>query len=102
MNKTIPTAKLLDTEAEKLKKRRGAGIRAIDQGTSYDVTGKIRQKVREIEHGTWGRVTDAILLIRYIDPELGVCSHGFNIGPGTIDTLYYLTSRHLNKLQRGE
>lgn len=67
MNRTVPTANLSETEAEKNKRlRRGSKLRAIDKGTCYDVPGKLRRLVHEIESGKHGDVTDVVVAIRCI------------------------------------
>jgi hypothetical protein len=38
--------------------RRKAKVRCIDQGTVYDVVGKLRKLTREIERGDYGPVRD--------------------------------------------
>jgi hypothetical protein len=41
-----------------------AGIRAIDQGTAYDVPGGLKALARAIERGDYGRVTDIGIVVR--------------------------------------
>lgn len=48
---------------EKLKIKK-SGLRAIDQGTCYDVVGNLKSIARAIERGELGRVTDIGLVIR--------------------------------------
>jgi hypothetical protein len=61
---TIPTGRLCDTEAEKKAKlRRTSKLRAIDRGNVYDITGKLRRLIHQIENGKHGKVTDVIAAI---------------------------------------
>lgn len=64
MNKSVPSATNWPEDPRRRAKR--SGIRAIDQGTSYDVPGKLRHLVHQIETGKHGRVTDVVLAIRGI------------------------------------
>ena len=51
---------------EKLKVRlqtKRSSIRAIDQGTLYDIPGKLRKLARAIENGEIGEVRDAVLIL---------------------------------------
>jgi hypothetical protein len=80
---TIPTGRLSDTEAEKKAKlRRGSKLRVIDTGSVYDITGKLRTLIRQIENEKFGKATDVIAAIRFIK--------GKKIG---IETIYYGTSQ---------
>lgn len=42
-----------------------SGIRAIDRGTRYDVSGKLRAMARAIEAGKYGDVKHAVLGVTY-------------------------------------
>jgi hypothetical protein len=65
--KTVPTARLCDTEAEKnAKLRRGAKLRQIDKGNCYDITRRMRKLIHEIESGKHGEVTDVVIAVRKI------------------------------------
>lgn len=99
MNKTIPTAKLCDTEAERKKKMlRTSRLRPIDRGTYYDVTGEMRKLLREIEHGEWGHVTDVSMVMRYIkDDSVRIASR--HSGTGTIEIYSYMLHRVLQRLE---
>lgn len=83
MNTSVPTGRLCDTAAEKnARLRRGSKLRPIDKGNVYDITGKLRRLVHEIESGKHGKVTDVITAIRHVkDGKLG------------IKTIYYGTSQ---------
>ncbi len=68
MNKTVPTGRLCDTPAEKSAKlRRGAKLRPIDKGNVYDISGRLRKLVHEIESGKHGEVTDCVIAIRKVE-----------------------------------
>jgi hypothetical protein len=43
---------------------RSAQIRAIDQGTNYDVIGRLKAMARAIERGDYGRVTDVGIVVK--------------------------------------
>lgn len=54
------------TDQQRLKgelQKKHAKIRAIDQGTYYDIPGKLRKMAREIERGERGDIRDAVLLL---------------------------------------
>lgn len=61
-NPSVPNAK---NWPEQKKPKRG-GIRAIDQGTNYDVPGKLRRLVHQIEKGEHGIATDVVCAVRYV------------------------------------
>jgi hypothetical protein len=67
LNKTVPSPTNWpdDPRARKLRAKK-SGIRAIDQGTSYDVSGRLRRLIHQIEDGKHGHVTDIVLAIRCI------------------------------------
>lgn len=93
MNKTVPTGRLCDTAAEKnAKLRRGAKLRAIDRGTVYDISGKLRKLLHEIEGGKHGDVTDVVLAIRKVkDGRTGIAT-AF-IGTSQPEVLHFMASR---------
>lgn len=63
MNRTVPGP--TNWPDQKPRPRRG-GLRAIDKGTLYDVSGKLRLVVHQIESGEYGEVTDVVLALRYV------------------------------------
>lgn len=82
MNKTIPTARLCDTEAEKnaiLRKK--SKLRVIDQGTRYDPTGRMIKWARELRNGASGRCTDVLIVARCL-AEDGIAYEHFMNGTG--------------------
>jgi hypothetical protein len=103
MNKTIPTARLCDTEAERKKKMlRASRLRPIDRGTYYDIPGRMRMLLRQIERGEWGKVTDVSVVLRYIKDD-GVRINSRHTGTGTTETYSYMLRSELNELEkRGE
>jgi hypothetical protein len=84
MNRTVPNAKNWPE-----KKKRG-GLRAIDKGTSnYDVTGRLRRLVHQIESGKHGEVTDVVLAIRSInDGRTGV--KPMYLGTSQLEVLHFM------------
>lgn len=74
MTGSVPTGRLCDTAAEKKAKlRRGSKLHPIDRGTIYDVTGKMRKWIREMESGDNGDVTDVVMAYRFVkDGRVGV------------------------------
>jgi hypothetical protein len=89
----VPTGRLCDTAAEKnAKVRRGSKIRAIDQGTLYDVPGKLRRLVREIEKGDLGRVTDVVNAVRIVkDGKVSIRT--MYTGTSDMPTLKFMVDR---------
>jgi hypothetical protein len=86
MNKTVPTGRLCDTAAEKnTRARRGSKLRVIDEGTPYDVTGRMIRWAREIRTGKLGRCTDVLIVARCIGPD-GIAYEHFSNGTGTRET----------------
>jgi hypothetical protein len=92
MNKSVPSPKNWpdDGRARKLKMKR-SGIRAIDQGTSYDISAKLRKLAREIECGKHGEVRGIVCAIgSTIDGRLTVNS--IYTGKASIAELHMLAS----------
>lgn len=62
-------------DAKKLKKSR---IRAIDQGTRYDITGRLRSLARSIERGEHGTVRHVVVGVAgTLDSEKSVSTNFF-------------------------
>jgi hypothetical protein len=84
---------------EKRKKKRG-GLRAIDAGTRYDISGQLRKLAREIERGEIGAATDFVGAIRTSGEGLnGTKIRAFHWGTGTIETAHYMTLVIKNRLE---
>jgi hypothetical protein len=71
------------------------GIRAIDQGTPYDVTGKMRWLARRIDHGDEGDITDVIVITRNRNGNIS----SFGWGPNFRATSHYMVSTVKNRLE---
>ena len=76
-------------------KVKNSRIRAIDQGTVYDVVGSMRQVVRRIENGKEGRITDAIVILRGSNGSIG----SFHYGTGTRERSHYMVETVKNRLE---
>jgi hypothetical protein len=84
---------LCDTEAEKKARlRRGSKLRPINKGSVYDVTGKLRKLVHEIESGKHGDVTDVIAAIRCVKDKRTDVQTIF-LGTSQPEVLHYMASR---------
>ena len=93
MNTTVPTGRLCDTAAEKTARlRRGSKLRPIDKGNIYDVTGKLRKLVHEIESGKHGDVTDVVCAIRVIKQNKAAI-HSIFLGKSQPEVLHYMACR---------
>jgi hypothetical protein len=94
MKTTVPTAVLSETEAgKKANLLRKSRLRAIDQGTPYDATGRMIKWARELRSGKLGRCTDVLIVARTIKTETGDGrgGHGyeyFGNGPGDAKTFH--------------
>ncbi|MGA9668396.1 MAG: hypothetical protein WBQ94_04265 [Terracidiphilus sp.] len=98
--KTVPTARLCDTEAEKnARLRRGSKLRAIDKGTCYDIPGKLRRVVHEIESGKHGEVTDVILAIRCVRKNSRVALTSIFTGKSQPEILHYMATYLVKEMQ---
>jgi hypothetical protein len=93
MNTSVPTGRLCDTEAEKKARlRRGSKLRAIDSGNVYDITGKLRRLIHEIEGGKLGKVTDVIAAVRNVqDSKVGIKTIFY--GTSQAEILHYMACR---------
>lgn len=77
---------------------RRAKLRAIDQGTRYDVAGKLRGIVRQIESGEM-EARDVILLTRECENNRipTVTMHHF--GNGTIENIHWMLSTAQRRIE---
>ena len=90
---TVPTARLCDTDAEKKARlRRGSKLRPINKGNVYDVSGKLRKLVHEIESGKLGEVTDVIAAIRCTKEKKTAIQTIF-LGTSQPEVLHYMACR---------
>jgi hypothetical protein len=76
-------------------KVRNSCLRAIDQGTIYDVTGKLRGLARSIDRGEEGDITDAVVILRGKNGSVG----SFHYGNGSRERAHYLISTVKNRLE---
>jgi hypothetical protein len=90
---TIPTGRLCDTDAgKKAKLRRASKLRAINTGNVYDITGKLRRLIHEIEKGELGKVTDVIAAIRHIEGKKTEI-HTIFYGTSQPEVLHFMACR---------
>jgi hypothetical protein len=83
---------------EKLKaqlKVKRSGIRAIDQGTLYDIPGMLRRYAREIEHGRHGEVRNAILILAKSNNQLD----SFHLGKDDRIRSHWMVTTIKNRLE---
>jgi hypothetical protein len=72
---------------------------AITQGTLYDVPMRLKKLSRDIEHGTYGRVTDSVVILRFIENgRLGV--QGYHFGPSSIEIVQGMAQRIATRLMK--
>lgn len=96
MKTTVPTGRLCDTEAEKnARLRRESKLRVINRGTLYDIPGKLRKLVHEIENGKHGEVTDIVLALRTVREKRTAIETMFT-GTSQPEVLHYMAC-HLEK-----
>ena len=57
----VPNANPSDTRQKAAAKIKRGGIRAIDAGTRYDVSGRLRWLARKIDRGEFGDVRYAVV-----------------------------------------
>lgn len=74
-------------------------LRAIDQGTRYDVTGMLRKLERKIERGEQGKVSDVMVIVRTVEDGGGVGVEVFHYGNGGIDKAYYMVDSAKGQIQ---
>jgi hypothetical protein len=78
--------------------RRG-GLRAINQGTRYDVSGKLRNIVRSIESGEIAP-RDVIVITREIAGRNKSCKVGlFHFGTGSTEDVHWMLSTAKNRVE---
>lgn len=75
-----------------VRKRRS--IRAIDQGTVYDIPGRLITVARDIHKATPARVTDATVILRREDGSVD----SYHLGPGGRELQHWMASAITKKL----
>jgi hypothetical protein len=70
-------------------------IRCVDQGTVYDVTGKMRSLVRSIENGEEGTITDVVIIARRNNGSIG----SYHYGHGNHELAHWMVSTVKNRLE---
>lgn len=91
----MPTAKIDVPEPKK-----HSSLRAINQGTRYDLTGQLRRLARAIERGEEGEVRN--ILIAFTSENGGDKSasvKAFHYGTGTIGDAHWIASTVKNRLE---
>lgn len=86
----IPIAPRASADQANLKRKleRKRSIRAIDQGTMYDIPGMLRKAARTIARDP-RNVTDVVLIERRADGSTG----GYHWGTGGVDRAYWMASQ---------
>jgi hypothetical protein len=77
------------------KKVRSSRLRTVDQGTTYDVTGKLRWLARAIDRGDEGDITDAVVITRSANGSIG----SFHWGKGNRERSHHMVSTVKNRLE---
>lgn len=88
----VPTS---NPDETRVKAKKAGGLRAIDQGTIYDVPGKMKNLARSIERGEEGTITDAVIVIRNANGSIGT----FQFGPGNRERSHHMVSVAKNRLE---
>lgn len=74
-----------------------AKLRAIDKGTVYDVTGRMRSLVRRIESGEI-RATDVIIVTHDAEKGYtGITTHHY--GPSSVEKSHWMLATALNRIE---
>lgn len=66
-----------------------AKLRVINQGTRYDVAGKLKHLARQIEHGEMGDVRDCVIAVRTLSNAGGTRVSAYHFGTDTIAGALY-------------
>jgi hypothetical protein len=70
---------------------------SIQRGTFYDVSGSLRRAARAVDAGSWGSVTDALLILRYIENSR-LYVKGFHYGTGSVEIAQSMCQRVLVRM----
>jgi hypothetical protein len=65
---------------------------SITQGTVYDVAHQLKSISRDITHGDFGKVSDAVLILRYHEKGR-LCVQGYHYGPSSIEIVQSMCNR---------
>jgi hypothetical protein len=72
-------------------------VQSIQQGSYYDIPGRIKRMGRSIESGEYGDVTDALVILRYHD-EGRLNVKGFHYGTSNVEVAQSMCSRIFTRL----
>lgn len=71
------------------KPAKKGSLRAINQGTRYDITGNLRRLARAIERGDHGAVKQVVVGVRHDELDGQRCVTTFGFGNETIPEMAY-------------
>ena len=95
-----PTGETVAEREKKTRKIKRSGLRAIDKGMRYDISGNLRRMAREIERGERGDVRNAVLVLSV---ENGVNKSAsvdaMHWGTGTVADAHWMMSTVKNRLE---
>jgi hypothetical protein len=71
-------------------KVRKSRLRVINNGTRYDVAGKLKWLARQIESGKLGDVRDVVVGVAHIGNGGGMTASAYHYGTGNIAAAHHL------------
>jgi hypothetical protein len=96
-----PVGKTPGQIAAQRQKVKRSGLRAIDAGTRYDLTGNLRRMAREIERGEHGDVSNIVLVAQKkgpLDRGRGSC-YVAHYGAGTTPEVHWMLATAMNRIE---
>lgn len=98
-----PTGKTPEMVEATRRKIKRSGIRAVDQGTRYDISGNLRRLARAIDAGEHGVVANVVVGVgtRGLDGSFSVETFGFGMA-GSVPDLAYTVARMAHRMQVAE
>lgn len=83
----------------KIPKKKNS-LRAIDQGTIYDITGQLRRTTRELERDIDGKVCDVVMIVaRKNHGQRGMSIDTYHWGTGDKARAHWMLSTAKNRIE---
>jgi hypothetical protein len=100
MSKILAPERAIRQEKLKGQLKAKRSIRAIDQGTLYDIPGKLRHLARAIENGEVGSVRNGIVLLStFEEGSFRKSIKMYAVGPDSLEEMHWMVATLKNRLE---
>ena len=95
-----PTGETVVEREKKARKIKRSGLRVINNGMRYDISGNLRRMAREIERGERGDVRDTVVVLRVENQDPKSASIDvMHWGTGTVADAHWMVCTAKNRLE---